>query len=276
MSHPPSTGPNASGDGGESGPRADGAAALLLGKRCADDGEAAGSEQRGADALDRAGVDELMDILREAAGGGGDREDGDAHDENPTPAEEVAGRATDENECAEEEAVGFDDPLDVDDGGIEGGLKRGQGDVDDGAVDEGHAAAEDGGGEDPGGRGGADGGYVGGGRHVWLWMRRAGEGFGLLAGLRTQRLLSAPAGLWVVSAEFPALTRWANEFRPSGLGREIFGTFARQLRDIKADRREGQVTPSGRSSPLSRGRDALATAGRMPALPRADAGATGG
>jgi hypothetical protein len=49
----------------------------------------------------------------------------------------------DENQRAEEERIGLDDPLDVGDGRVEMLLQRGQRDVDDRAVDEGHARRDD-------------------------------------------------------------------------------------------------------------------------------------
>ena len=164
--------------GGKAGPGADGAAAIFFGERCADEGEAAGSEKRGSDSLKGAGDDELMDRLRESACSGGEGEYGDTCHEDTTAAEEVSGGASDEDECAEEQAVGLNDPLHVDDGGFKAGLECGQGDIDDRAVDECHAAAEDGSGEDPGaGLGSA--GSVGGGRVDRGFVARgAHEGYG--------------------------------------------------------------------------------------------------
>ena len=171
----------------EAGPGADGAAAILFGEGCADDGEAARSQQRGAHTLNGAGDDELMDRLRESACSRGEGKDSDPCHEDTPAAEEISRGASDENECAEEQAVGLHDPLHVDYGGFEAGLQRGQGDVDDRAVDEGHAAAEDGSGEDPwAGLGSAgsvregrvDRGFVTRGAHEGYGCGRQAEGSG--------------------------------------------------------------------------------------------------
>ena len=57
-------GAGSGGDGGESGPGADGASAGLFVEIGADDGEAAGHERGGADSLKTAGGDELIDVGR--------------------------------------------------------------------------------------------------------------------------------------------------------------------------------------------------------------------
>ena len=140
-------GADGGGDGGEGGPGADRVAAFVFREGGGDDREAAGDEQRAADSLHCAGGDQLRDAGREAAPDGREREERDADVVNPAAAEVVAERSADEKQRGEEERVGFDDPLHVDGGGVECGLERREGDVDDGAVDEGEAGAEDGGGE---------------------------------------------------------------------------------------------------------------------------------
>ncbi len=130
-----------------------------------------------------------MDIARETAGGGGESEKGHASKEDTATAEEVAGRAADQDEGTEEQAIGFDDPLHVDDGSFEGGLQSGQGDVDHRAVNEHHAGAEDGGGEDPRARlrfaghtgvRGTDGSFIAGRLHAGLRMRKRWGGFTIM------------------------------------------------------------------------------------------------
>ena len=64
-SHPPRIRPDCRCDGGEGGPRSDGAAALLRLEGGADDRQRAGDEQRPAQALNGACHDELGDIGRE-------------------------------------------------------------------------------------------------------------------------------------------------------------------------------------------------------------------
>ena len=88
----------------------------------------------------------ISNARSQGAGGGGECKEACAEDEDQTPAEQVAERAASENQRAEKQSVGFNDPLHIDDGGVKALLQRGQRDVDRGAVDEGHAGGEDGGG----------------------------------------------------------------------------------------------------------------------------------
>ena len=72
----------------------------------------------------------------------------DADDEHAPAADAVAEPAADEDERAEDEEVGVRHPLQAGEIGAEPLLDRGQRDVDDRAVDEGHRRGDDGGGED--------------------------------------------------------------------------------------------------------------------------------
>ena len=78
---------------------------------------------------------------RAEQGGGGEGRDPDRED--PRLPEDVAERAADEDQRAEGEQVGVDDPLLRREPAAEVGLDRRQRDVDDRAVDEGHRRAED-------------------------------------------------------------------------------------------------------------------------------------
>src|SRR5262249_21130006 len=98
-----------------------------------------------------------------AASGRRDRKNGDAEEKHAPASEEIAHRPADQNQRAEEQSIAFDDPLHVDDCAAERFLNGGEGGVHDGAVDEGHAGAKDGDGEDPGlgGLGAGNGGMGG-------------------------------------------------------------------------------------------------------------------
>src|SRR3954468_8624428 len=140
------------GHGGKARPRADGMAASLLVKRGADDCEAAGYEECRPQSLNASGNDEQMNIGGESASQRSRGEDGHAHQKDETASKQIAERAADENQSAEEQSVRRDDPLHIHDGGLKAGLEGGQSDVDHGAIDEGHAGAKNGGREDPGAR----------------------------------------------------------------------------------------------------------------------------
>ena len=77
------------------------------------------------------------------AGDRGDGEDRHADQEDAPPAEAVAQRAADQQQRGEEERIRLDDPLRLGRRGVEFALDRRQRDVDDRAVDERHARAED-------------------------------------------------------------------------------------------------------------------------------------
>ena len=98
-----------SGDGAED---AECASAILTGReRGGQQRERRGGEQGAEDALQRACADEHLEALRGAADGRGGREAEQAGDERPLAAEEVAELAAEQEQAAEGQRVGRDDPL---------------------------------------------------------------------------------------------------------------------------------------------------------------------
>src|SRR6266508_1832951 len=134
---------------GQAGPGADGAAAVLEPEGGLQDGQAAGGEQRAADALQHAAGDQHRQRRRDRAHGRGQREPDDADHEQAAPAEPVAERATEQDQGGEHQHVAVQDPLQPAHVGVEVAPHRGQRHVDHRAVEEGHAGAECCGGENP-------------------------------------------------------------------------------------------------------------------------------
>ena len=137
------------GDGGEAGPGADGAAAICFVECGADDGEAAGHKKRGAQALHGSRQNQFVNAGRETAGDGAKRK-------MVTPMRNMRRRPyrspsdpPTRINAPRQQAVCFDDPLDVGDGAAKLGLQRRQSHVHHGAVDEGHAGTENGRGQNP-------------------------------------------------------------------------------------------------------------------------------
>jgi hypothetical protein len=79
-------------------------AVVALGKRGGDDRQRGGGDERAAEALQPAGDDEPGVGRREAVQQRGGREDPDAPQEQPAPAEQVAGAPAEQQEAAEHEA----------------------------------------------------------------------------------------------------------------------------------------------------------------------------
>ena len=75
-----------------------------------DDRERRRRDDRGAEPLDGAGDDELDVVLGEAAGQRGEREEDQAGHEDAAAAEQVGEPAAEQQEAAEREHVGVDDP----------------------------------------------------------------------------------------------------------------------------------------------------------------------
>ena len=121
------------GDGAERADRAPGAEGRValgaLRERRREDRQGGGGDDRRAEALDRAGADERALAPREAGQQRGDAEDDDADHEHAPASEEVGGAAAQEQEPAEQQRVGADDPLQVLLGEAEVGLDRRQCDV---------------------------------------------------------------------------------------------------------------------------------------------------
>ena len=119
----------------------DRAAAPLSREMGAQEGQAAGHDERRADALDGARDDQLLDVGRQAAPGGSGGEDDGTDGEQPLAPEMIAEHAADENERGQEQRIGFDDPLQRRDIGVEAALDRRQRHIDRGGVDDGDARA---------------------------------------------------------------------------------------------------------------------------------------
>ena len=134
-------------DARHGGVHAHGAVALLArGEGRRDEREGGGRRDGGAGALDDARGDEHGLVDGEAADERGRGEEQDAGDEHPAAAEQVAEAAAEQQQAAEGEGVGVDDPREVRVAEPEVGLDVGQRDVDDGAVEHDHQlrAADDG------------------------------------------------------------------------------------------------------------------------------------
>jgi hypothetical protein len=98
-------------DPGPRRPRPDRRAALLGRERRADDGQRGGDEQRARDPLQRARRHQQLRGRRERAQHRGDAEPRQPDGEDQPPAEQVAERAADQQQRAERQEVGLDDPL---------------------------------------------------------------------------------------------------------------------------------------------------------------------
>jgi len=100
--------------------------------------ERRGRQRRRAEPLDRAGDDHRGRGRRQPGAQRADAEDGEPGEEHGTPAEEVGGAAAEQQEAAEAERVGADDPLQPVGGEADAGLDVGQGDVHDRDVQHHH------------------------------------------------------------------------------------------------------------------------------------------
>src|SRR4029078_3300901 len=80
---------------------------------------------------------------RESGEQGSDLEDEHSRQKYAPSPQLVAERPADEDQRAKKESVWLDNPLNVGDGRAEIALERGERDVHDGAVDEGHARRDD-------------------------------------------------------------------------------------------------------------------------------------
>src|SRR5205085_12151487 len=102
------------------------------------------------ESLGSASNDQRTDSGSETAPRRSRSEDDHAHDENASSPIAITQRTADKKKRRKEQGIGFDYPLDVGNGGVERALQRGQGDVDNSAVDKRHARSEDRGREHPG------------------------------------------------------------------------------------------------------------------------------
>ena len=145
------------GDGAGRGPGADGPAARLAAEGRPEQGQAGRHQEGRAQALQHAGREQGREAGGEGAGQRGGRKHRHAGEEGALPAPAVAGDAAEEDEGAERQQVGVDEPGDRSAAGAEVMLDGWQADVDHRAVDEGQARAEDGRGQGPGRVSGAAG-----------------------------------------------------------------------------------------------------------------------
>jgi hypothetical protein len=86
-------------------------AALALLEGRANEGERAGNQQRGSQALGRARRDQHGGVRGEPAAEGGHREDGDSDREDLAPAVLVARSTPGQQQSCQAQGVGVDDPL---------------------------------------------------------------------------------------------------------------------------------------------------------------------
>ena len=115
-------------------------------RRLAEQAHDQGQRDRGdagaGEPLDRAADDEERRVRGQAAHGGGDGEGDHAAEEDPLVAEQVAEPAGQQQEAAEGEQVGVDDPGQRGLREAEVGADRGQGDVHDALVEHDHQVAQ--------------------------------------------------------------------------------------------------------------------------------------
>jgi hypothetical protein len=133
------------GDAGPCRPGADRRAALVTRERRGDQCEARGHEQRARRALERPRCDQQLGARRHRAEQRRGAEQCQSRREDAPPPEDVPERSPDEQQRAEREQVGLDDPLLLDESGVEIVRDRRQRDVDDRAVEEHDPRAEHGG-----------------------------------------------------------------------------------------------------------------------------------
>jgi hypothetical protein len=109
-----------------------------------DDRERGGGDDRPAEALRRAGGDQLALVGGEPGGERSDRHDQEPGHEDAPPPEQVRRAAAQQQEAAERDRVGVDDPGEVRLGEVEPLADARQGDVDDRRVkdDDEHGQAE--------------------------------------------------------------------------------------------------------------------------------------
>jgi hypothetical protein len=140
--------PDGGGDAPEARPGADRLRPVGRDEGALDHRQAARGQQRPAHALQHAGDDQRLRVGRDAAQQGGEGEPRRADHEDPPPAEAVAQRAAEQDQAGQGEQVAVGDPLELGERRVEVLADGLQGDVDDRAVEEGHARAESGRGDD--------------------------------------------------------------------------------------------------------------------------------
>jgi hypothetical protein len=118
-------------EGADRAPDADRGGPLpRVGERRRDDRQGGGHQHRRAEALHRPGGDQHPGAAREPGRQRGQREDGQADEEHPAPADQVRDPAADEQQAAEYEQVAAHDPLKAADRYVQAVLDRRQRHVD--------------------------------------------------------------------------------------------------------------------------------------------------
>src|SRR6266550_3193406 len=107
------------GDRSKTRPRADRAATIFFAERGADDGKTSRYEKSAARALDRASEDQFVNVTRESAPQRGERKDCHAEDKDATSSVTISQRTSQEQECRKQQRIGFDDPLNIDNGCVQ-------------------------------------------------------------------------------------------------------------------------------------------------------------
>jgi hypothetical protein len=131
--------PDGAGQTGKPRPGADRTHPVLGGERRLQDRQRPGRQQGGADSLQGPGRDQEADARGEPAQQRRQREPRHADDEDPAPAEAVAKRSAEQDERGERQRIGVDRPLQRGGARVELLADAREGDVDDGAVDEGQS-----------------------------------------------------------------------------------------------------------------------------------------
>src|SRR6266478_10032949 len=115
---------NSSGNRTETRPCANRASTLVFRKRAANDCETAWNEQGRAESLCCTCDNQLMYVGSEAAPRRRHSEQSDTNQENSAPSVMISERSTDEQKRCEQKRVSLDDPLHVDDRGVQVRLQR--------------------------------------------------------------------------------------------------------------------------------------------------------
>lgn len=175
---PAENGSNCGGDRGKARPCADRLAATFIVERRTDNRETSWYQQRSSQALNASGHEQLINVGSRTASCGCGGKDPHAHHEDHAAAKQIAQRAADQYQRAQEQTVRLNDPLHIHHGCLKARLDRRQGNIDDRAVDKGHAGAKDGRREYPQLRSFATLGFVAPRSQYGLITRRFHRGYG--------------------------------------------------------------------------------------------------
>ncbi len=130
------------GDADDGAEHAEGPAALAPGEHLLDEGGDLRGDQTARDALHQTGDHQPQAGLGRPAGGGGQGEEGESGHEDRPAAPGVAEASGRDEEKAEGEGVTGEHPLEIGLGSVEALPDGGEGDVDDGDVQQGHEARD--------------------------------------------------------------------------------------------------------------------------------------